>query len=253
LALAIASFKPTFGLPLGILLLVAGQFRTVVLGWGLGFVIGVAGLMVIFARSGDLPRMPEILRHNQEVVESDPEVDARTSLGRFDSAGALQRLLPVRGAVVGVLASSLVLGIAAWGLWPLRGRLTDPAAGTLAVCITSLAVVVGIFHMGYDGMLLWAPICAVGLAPSPLWPMQSLRWRRAVATLLLVPMLNILVTATVQGWLRTIADVAALPAPLAGLLWTFLAIVNGLALLAALVLLAQAAWLRAAPGLGMQD
>jgi hypothetical protein len=242
-ALAMASFKPTFGLPLGILLLASGHLRTVALGWGLGFVIAVAGLVIIFARSGDLDRMPEILLHNQEVVVSDPELNPQTSRARFDSAGAIQRLLAREGSMVGLLASGAVLGLASAALWRLRPSHHDLRYARLTIAIVCVATVSSIFHMPYDGLLLWAPIAIVVLSPDRACPIGSLGQRWLIGSLLLAPMFHVLGTPTVQRWVQSLLPIASIPNSVSEFGWTLICTFNGISLLLALVLLVRHALL----------
>jgi hypothetical protein len=238
-ALSITSFKPTFGLPLGILLLASGHFRTVALGWGLGFLIAVGGLAVVFATSGDLARMPEVLLHNQEVVESDPELNPQTSRARFDSAGAIQRLLGMEGSMVGLLASGAILGFACAGLWRLRPGHHDLRYTRLTTAIVCVATVSGIFHMPYDGLLLWAPIAIVVLSPDRACPIGSRGQRWLIGGLLVAPMFHVLGTTTVQRWVQSVLPVASIPSSVSEFGWTLICTFNGISLLLSLVLLVR--------------
>jgi Glycosyltransferase family 87 len=239
LLLALTSFKPTFGLPLGILLLACGYYRTVAVGWTLGFVVGMAGLVIIFARSGDLQRMPEILIHNQEVLESDPDANALTTAIRVDSASALERLAPIHGTPVKLAASAIVLGIACWALFGLRKVQSHPEANALMTAIVALTTVSSIYHVTYDAMLVWGSIAGMALAARSLWPNTPIRWRWLVGALLLMPMVNVLGTnmaISLQSkwfpWLGT------LPVSWRDFGWLCICTLNGLSLLVALVLMA---------------
>lgn len=240
LALAVSTFKPTFGLPLGILLLAAGHFRAVAIGWGLGFVIGVAGLVLIFANSGDLARTVEILAENQQAVDSIPDVDAQQSAARVDSAGAIQRLTRWQTPVGKLTSSLIVLTTAGFGLWQL-GRVTDKtsAAHSLKSSMVCLATVSSLYHLTYDAVLLWAPIIIAMFAPPALWPGTSTLWRWCVSGLLLIPMVNVLPTATVQHWLASTFPALTTVSPeVANLGWAIACSMNGVSLLVALALMA---------------
>lgn len=227
-ALALTSFKPTFGLPLGILLLAAGYYRTVLTGWLLGGVLAVGGLVLIFANSGDLADVPAILRHNQRVLESDPDGNALLSPIRMDAAGALQRFIPLQGDLVSLFSSCMVLGIAYGALFVL-GRNDSREAQLLRIAIVCVATISAMFHITYDAILLWGAIVCVGLAPRSDWASISLRWRLLVAGLLLIPMVNVLGTKTVANYLSTTWLDAG---------WMFICTINGLAQMAALVAMA---------------
>jgi hypothetical protein len=240
LALAVSTFKPTFGLPLGILLLAAGHFRTVAVGWGLGFVIGMAGMVLIFANSGDLARMVEMLSENQQAVDAIPDVDAQQSAARVDSAGAIQRLTRWHTPVGKLISSGIVLTAAGIALWQL-GRAVRRAgtAQSLQASIICLATVSSLYHLTYDAVLLWAPIVITLFAPASLWPGISSRWRWWVAGLLLIPMVNVLPTATVQRSLAFAFPALTTGSPeLAKLGWALACSLNGISLLIALALMA---------------
>ncbi|MFN0019201.1 MAG: glycosyltransferase family 87 protein [Pirellulaceae bacterium] len=237
-ALAITSFKPTFGIPLGILLLACGHWRTVAIGWTIGFAVGVIGLVLIFSRSGDLERLPEILAANQQLLEADPDGNAASSAIRMDSASALVRISPWQGKWVPLAAFLLVIGPACWGLNRLRKFRSHPESQFLETSIVGLTTVTCIFHITYDGILLWGAIACIALSPHFVWVGATARWRWSTAALLFLPMVNLLGTNTFINlqmkwlpWLSTLSP----SWQQAG--WTLICTANGLALLAALYLL----------------
>jgi hypothetical protein len=237
-ALALTSFKPTFGLPLGILLLAAGYYRTVFCGWALGGAIAIGGLVFIFAQSGDLADMPAILQHNQEVLESDPDGDPLQSPIRMDAAGALQRFLPIQGDMASVFASCVVLGIACGALFVLRRAGDAPEVQLLRNAIVAVATVSAMFHITYDAVLLWGAIVCVGLSPRSVWEHVSTRWRIVVVLLLLVPMVNVLGTKTMNAHASSLLGLGDLPSFWKQAWWTMVCTLNGLAQLTALGLMA---------------
>ena len=240
LALAVTSFKPTFGLPLGILLLACGHYRTVAIGWSIGLVVGIVGLLLIFSRSGDLARMPEILLRNQQVLESDPDVDAQLSATRVDTAGAIECWSPLKGRGIQLAASLLVLCVAAGALFQLRTVHAHPEVEALTTAIVALSTISSIYHLKYDAVLLWAAIAGVALAPQAYWPHASRRWRWVVASLLFTPMINVLGTHAVSQQLPYwFPGLTELPVAWRNFFWTVVCTLNGLALLAALGLMAQ--------------
>ncbi len=241
-ALALTSFKPTFGLPLGILLLAAGYYRTVLVGWALGGSIAVIGLVVIFSQSGDLAEMPAILRHNQAVLESDPDAHALTSPVRIDSAGALQKLMPIQGNGASLIASLIVFTIAGCGLFYLRSWVAHPPAKLLQMAIVCVATVAALFHVTYDGLLIGAAIACVALAPAN-QVLNNIASRRFVAALLIFPMVNVLGTDTVVALkAKYLPWLAESGSAFASASWTFICMANGLCLLIALVAMARQAF-----------
>jgi len=238
LALAITSFKPTFGVPLGILLLAAGYYRTVLVGWGIGFVIGMGGVLWIFANSGDLDQLPFILRHNVEVLNSDPLANALSTPIRIDAAGTLERLAPVQGESVSLIATLIVLLITCSGLVLLR-KVRDTAEGhALLVAIVSAGTVACLFHVTYDALIFWGGIFVLAVASRKVWQTTSVRWRWSVVGLLLIPMFNIFGSqALVNRYDQWFPWLNSLPDFWKNAGWTLVCTLNGLALLVAIILM----------------
>ncbi len=241
LALGIASFKPTIGLPLGISLLFRRDWRSVALGWGLGFAIGAAGLVAIFYRSGDLDRMPQILIDNQQVVESDPHVDPRLSAARVDAASAMERLIPL-GRGMQLAATLGVLGLAGAGL-RLLARQDSLEAAEASRTIVCLATLGSMYHATYDAVVLWPAIVSLACAAPAYW-WSGPRWLRpALLACLLIPMLNVLPTPIFAGALDRLTPHFATLSPVWRQVgWTFACTLNGFALLTAIVLLTWHSW-----------
>jgi hypothetical protein len=248
--LMIASFKPTFGLPLGILLLAASRIRTVLLGWGGGFLVGMAGLLLIFSWRGEVAKMPHILRENQAIAAQDPDWNAASSAKRVDTAGAFERWLSPWGPPWTSLGNVFALGTAALALAAQTlaarkepGELAGGHNQLFVGCVVSVGTVAGIYHLPYDALLLWFPIVALTVAPEALWPGASLRWRWLLAGLLMVPMVNVLGTESVIRGVHQMWPALATVSPgIRELAWTCICTINGLALLLALLLFAHHAW-----------
>lgn len=246
--LAITSFKPTFGLPLGIVLLAAGRWRTVLIGWGLGFVIGVAGLFLIFQQSGDLPRFVEILRDNHHALEADVDVNPHISGVRIDAVAAIETWLP-RIAGLELLAPWLVLLVAVVGIVRLRQRpIISPAeqlvTREVVAAICAIAVVAGMYHLLYDGLLIYAVLAWLILSPASMWE-ASPRWLRpTLIALVTFPLVNYFTTQAMQTiYLKVGLSSPPFPAKLAQITWTCICSANGIALFTAMALLAW--WPRA--------
>jgi Glycosyltransferase family 87 len=234
--LTLASFKPTFGLPLGILLLAAGHVRTVLLGWTAGFVVAVTGLLVIFAWQGDWANMPRMLRENQAVAESDPDWSAHSSPIRVDSAGALEKLTPFLQYGFQYLSNGVIFGLACWGLHCLKTLRHLPEAARISFCIITLTTVSCMYHIIYDAMLLWCPIVCLVSAPASVWRVASARWRWSLAALVSLPMFNIFGTqGMVNLWKDYWPTAFSISPNLQTLSWNVICTANGLSLLTALI------------------
>ncbi len=242
LALALTSFKPTFGLPLGCLLLMKRTWGTVALGWGLGFVIGVVGLLLIFGRAGDLDEFIPILRHNQGVADADPDVDPLRSATRIDSAGAIARLTGIDHPLLGLGSFLGVMTIAGGAIWKWSGSKTEEAE-RLAQVVVIVATTAAIYHLIYDGLVLWGALAILVFGPPKLWKSTSPRLRYLICCLLLSIQFNILPSDVFQNFLVT-AGISSerFPAWLTSRMWSLVCSLNGLCLLTVLLILAWLAW-----------
>lgn len=250
--LALTSLKPTFGLPLGVLLLARGDWKTVLLGWGLGGAIGVAGLWIVFHNSGDLPRIVEVIRENQHVLESDPDVDARSSANRVDGASAIVRTLPASWTgnnPIGLFATLAIVVVACVGLvrWNRRALRDNRSEGGLNLeaarssdSLICLAVVGCMYHLVYDALPLWLPIVWLLGTPDDQWPTLAPRWRRAIGWLAAIPMLNVFSTLAMRQVGDLIGLPEAFPQPMPEFCRTIAFTASGWSVLAAIFLLVAA-------------
>lgn len=237
-ALALTSIKPTFGLPLGLALLARGEWRTVLVGWGLGLVLGVAGLALIFSRAGDLDRVGEVLTSNQHELESDPDADARTSSVRLDSVAAFERLLNAGDAPRKLLSYGLVAAPTLAAAYLLGRRRENAEAALLADALTFVAPVAMIYHLTYDGLALWGALALLILSPRERFRRLSLQLRHAIAGCIFFTQINCLMTPTVIGWFDALGISArTMPPALVNGTWTAVSIANGAALWIAVLLI----------------
>ena len=236
-ALALTSFKPTFGLPLGLLLLFRREWKAVFLGWGLGFVIAVAGLIAIFGQTNDLARLPQIILQNQRDLESHPEATALTTSTRIDSAAALERWFQLKSSTGRLAVFLTIFVLAGTTLSRLSYHVQEPEAERLLQIVTLVGTVACMYRLTYDGIALWAAIGLLWFSPAEGWKNTSPQLRGWLGGLLLFTQINILPTEFFRKFLVQVGLTAQIPLPLAQLSWTLACILNGLALLVVLILL----------------
>ncbi len=231
LGVAVASLKPTFGVPLVVLMLVRRQVRSVIMGLALSGIVSLAATVVLAHNAGGVGPLLHSLVASHADFGSDPEVNPATATYRIDTAAFLGRLLgrPL-GTAADVAILVAILGVAAVGVRRLD-RSRDSVAGPLAASLVSLAILACTYHQTYDLLLLALPMTAVVAVPSLVGPIA----RRVLVAALAVPACNYLVSDTVLH--RT---------GFGGPMWLVVASLNGAALLVALSLVAVAA-LRHAP------
>jgi hypothetical protein len=161
-ALGLATFKPTFGLPLAALMLIRGDLKAVGVGVLSGFTLNAIPAAILAHRSGGFR------------VYAQSQISAYYSwTGASDSAPSdtLYRidLVALAGRVVGrplahveeLIVSVLVLTVAAFLVrWLRRGGTTSDYQ-PLSDAIICMAVLLCMHHLDYDLLLLVFPLVAL--------------------------------------------------------------------------------------------
>jgi Glycosyltransferase family 87 len=228
LGLALACLKPSYGLPLGLLMLCRRDVGAFVRGAGVAALAGAAGASVPVLAAGGIGAWVGTVRHSMRVVATDPSFHEATSLIRLDTGALVGRLLgrpPGVGVEVGL--AMLILGAA--GLLLFRREQGDgpPSAGDgprpMSDGLACLAILLGVYHQSYDALLLVLPITALVFdAQARVKPAAWTRTRFALLGLLLIPWLNLLATHALLNRLEPVQAI-----------WLPLATANGAALLLA--------------------
>ena len=223
LGVALTGVKPTFGLPLGILLLASGAWRPAVAGGALVALASTA-LAVPMARAagGFGPWLASV--GGASDMSDDPHNVITQSYVRVDTASLVGRLFQVEPSTAVQLA--LLVLIVALGAASVRrlGRTSGdhaPLSASVA-CVTALACV---YHQTYDCLLLLAPLFG-----SVAGTVAQGRVRRLLAGLLALPFVN---------YFATLTAIQALG--IHGGVWRFVASANAAAVTAAFVLLLREA------------
>jgi hypothetical protein len=220
LGVALCAVKPTFGLPLMVLLLARGDWRAVAGGAIVAALLAVPPLVRIAAAVGPDPRAwLELAARNQRVFGATEVVASAASVTRIDAASLVGRVFGGSGAAETAMAIGM-LAIGALVIVRLSRR-RDPRARTLSHAVICTTVLAAVYHQGYDALLLAAPLVALGLAPQALPPIATAeRW--LLIALWLVPFVNYASTFTVVHALAV-----------TGSRWTLLTGINAAAICAA--------------------
>lgn len=185
----IALAKPTFGIPLAILLAARRRFRGVLIGIGIAIGISLAASIPLTHAAGGIGKLFDSLRDDLDVTSRSLQSRIGSPL-RLDAANAVARLLGVRPSEgVATACGVLLLAVGTWAAWRLHtnDRLGD--RGEVAVSLATLVILVPIFRVGYDLLLLTWPILLLlrRRPPDAIWP----QWlRRTLVALLLLPMVD---------------------------------------------------------------
>jgi Glycosyltransferase family 87 len=200
LGVGIALMKPTFGVPLAVLLVLGrGETRVVTLGAALAGAGSLVAMLWLVPAAGGIAAFVRSFIDGLGVLRGEWFNAADSSWTRVDAVAVLGHTLgrPTTFAeevVIGVT----VLGVGVIGLRRLgqeNVRLNAPASLTL-VCLTLL-----IFHYQqvYGALLLVLPVLSLAVSREglPAAPAGPLRW--VLVGLMLVPFINVLSAARIVG------------------------------------------------------
>ncbi len=228
LFVALASFKPTFGIILLPLLAAKGHFRAAIIG-GLTTVIltGAIGLTLI-NRIGEGKTIGSVVEENRVTFLAHEGVNVFSTFSRDDLFPLLSRVFQVElSTSTELVIATLMILVSSLVIW-LRSRSQENFAcdgiTTTLVCVT---LIVSIYHHTYDTVILLLPWLAILVGRHSDWQVIHPRVRWLLLTLLTVPFVNYLSTNMFTS--RLASD---------GTLRMIVTSVNGISLLVAWVVLA---------------
>jgi hypothetical protein len=250
LLLSVAMIKPTYGVPLAILMLLTGYYRAAWTGIALTAAISLALFALLFVRDTGGAGPLELLAKNQSHVEDDPNVHPRLTGSRIDLPMVTERAF---GDAVAPLARWLlplvVLAIGGWSLRRLCGLSSETTtdASVIAISLVCLTIAICIYHGIYDGLLVTIPAVAAWSAVLNKRAFLPAGWNLPLAMFLSVPALNYFTSkqfvSLLSEWLPALMSAGE---GAEGTLWSALCMLNGLALGAAWCILLLAGRQKAA-------
>ena len=227
LALALATLKPQYGVPLAVLMLVRGDLRAVLTGFGVAAAGAALPAGVIMACSGGgLSSFVSRVSGSYVAFEGSGLFEKAGSVLRIDLSSVLERLLGGPPPLpVALMITSGILVVSGLGVRRAVLRREGEGADSLSGIIILLAVMTSIYHMSYDTLALWLPLVAVVVGSRAVWRKAPVVLRATLALVLAFPLVNYLATYAVINRLG-----------LTGWAWTVVVSLNGLCVLTALVL-----------------
>jgi hypothetical protein len=187
----VAATKPTYAIPLAILMLARGQWRALVVGVLLTFILSAA--IVAYVMPGkSVGFLIEDMRYSQSQHLADRPEMPEFSWTRVDAVALVAKWMktnPGEIAQISWMMLLLVLPVAA--MLRLREPPTSPLGG-MSGTITLLSMNVTLYQHYYDMAVLIVPFIALVFNPR-LWPISRTA-RAGLALLILIPLMNYLST-----------------------------------------------------------
>ena len=226
-ALAVATMKPTFGVPLAVLMLAQGSYRAVAAGLGIAAALTLVPTAILMASAGGVVPLvasawDSYVNFGQTLADSPllcpTRVDAAAIVGRVSGE-------PL-GPTVEIVIFLLLVGLAAAALRRVNLTTTDLAGRLFGVSVACVAILVATYHQSYCALLLLLPLTALVLnrwAPAEFAAPPAVRY--VLISLLSIPAVNYF--ASFSGPVEL--------GPGSGL-WRLVTAMNGVALLGALAI-----------------
>ena len=189
-ALAVIWTKPTYAIPVGVLLIARGRTRLVAYGTAIGFALSALVLPFLVGAAGGVNSLVDSWTESARITSRSPQSQLGSGL-RIDLANTFARITRLRPSeAVAAIGGLLLLAAGAFLIRKLHQRDPDGDREELAITLFCLLVLTSMFHVPYDYLLLVGPVALLA-RPRPsrpiAWPYRA---RTAVMVLLLVPLIG---------------------------------------------------------------
>ncbi|HEX7980250.1 MAG TPA: glycosyltransferase family 87 protein [Gemmatimonadaceae bacterium] len=168
LALGAATFKPTFGLPIAVLMLARGNVKAVGAGVLFALALNLPIAAILEHRTGALQLFVQDLASPYHSWTGRSDSSPRWSFYRIDLVATVGRTAG-RSLPHGVetVITILVLAVAALLIRRMRGSESTPGYQPLTEAIICIATLLCVHHLGYDLLLLALPLAALVYRHTP--------------------------------------------------------------------------------------
>ncbi len=229
LGLALACVKPTYGVPLALVMLVRRDFRA--LAWGAGVTAVLLAIIcgILVVDGGGVTPLIVSFRDSYTRLLQDTSANPASSIIRLDVVALVARLLRHEiGRTLEMAISLTVLAVGLWSVWIVDGTPLDERR-LLSTTIACLMTLTFTYHQAYDGLLLALPAVALWTADDRAGLGRAVPFvlRCLLVALMLVPAVNYGATETLLRAFGLKSDHG---------MWRLITSANSIALTAALLL-----------------
>jgi hypothetical protein len=195
LALGLATAKPTFGVPLGLLMLARRDYRAVAVGICVATAGTVAGSAILAHAAGGWTALADTIVRDYLTAPSLPGIpNVLRDWTRIDAPAVIAQL---SGQVPPTWFSAMIGAacLAAAGLYLRRLPKAGEGADGLSGAVVVLATLSSVYHLAYDAVLLFVPLVALIVRKRQPWSVLSLPHRTSLIALVSFPLLNYVATS----------------------------------------------------------
>lgn len=224
----LASAKPTYLIPLLMLLAFRRNVQAALIGLVMSMVVAFAGITWLAWEHGYGHVIDSVIS-GQEAFHDDPTELPVNTWTRIDIAGMVAKATnSAPGNGVYLLTMVVLIIVPGIAIYHHSQRESNVGATGLTAFIAVLALLVTIYHHSYDCLLFIVPWLAMCLCGSHTLPMVGRWWRWTLALLMLVPTLNYVSTMSFRDKMHLEQTDA---------LWQGITMLNGVCLTASLLIL----------------
>ena len=226
--MVIASGKPTYIIPLTILLLARKNFKAAIIGVIMCAVVAGAGIGWL-ASSSDFSTVVDGIKNGQETFHADENESPVNTWTRLDLVGVVAKFMEWKPGNLTYLGCMLVLLIIpCLMIWKLTDRESNSGAAGLTSIIACVAILITIYHHSYDCLLIAIPWVGLTFFGGSVCPELSSKARWSVSVLLGITAINYASTLKFQTLLNLENKSAV---------WNLITALNGICLFLALIIL----------------
>lgn len=189
-ALGVVWSKPTFAIPIVVLLIALGRPRLAIAGTLVGVALSAVVLPFLVDAAGGVNQLVDSWQKSARITSQ--SLQSRLGSGlRIDAGNTFERIThshPSEG--VAAIGGLVLLAAGAWLVFRLHRRDPEADRDELTIAIVCLLVLTSMYHVPYDYLMLVGPVVMLA-RPRPhhaiAWPRRVRTW---VLVLLLVPLVD---------------------------------------------------------------
>ena len=240
IGLLLASMKPTFVIPLALLMLCRKNFQAVFLGFVFSAAVAGAGIGWM-AKDSSISEVIEGLKNGQKELHDDPTEFPVNTWTRTDIVGMVAKMTnSAPGDSVYMVVMIVFIAIPGYSLFRISGNRSQ-GASSLSGAIIVTSILLSIYHHSYDCLLIVTPWVGIALFSTIPELTRAKRWS-----------ILGLYTVVAANYLSTLTAREKMGLEQLSFTWQLITLINGVCLFIVLLILVQTA-LTLSPNLQSQN